>query len=370
MPRCNPAASLTTCLTFLLRFAHTPWFGCRKLLYPCPWRSWALVFSFASSLASFAGHFDPTASYGPLVSFGLQFETTPFVTRARLKQIVQETKQQRSPTGHHIDFDARRYACYFGERITYEQWRKLPRGTHEKPREGKDAHVISLTSWPPRTKEGTWGIWLTIESLMRQTVKPDGIILWLTEEEYPEGTKTLPQTLLDLQKRGLEIRWTAKNRRALTKLLPAFEAKIPANLITVDDDMVYHPRWLERLQISHNEHPQALHAGLARCLRVRGGQATPYHANPDHTTKGLCDDRFIPEGVLGVVYPYDETNATCYGLDWQVLSDVPSYVAPTDDLWFWLCRVLAGTPLYTLGYTLDEMRTCVLLAQPLFLNNF
>jgi hypothetical protein len=316
-----------------------------------------------------AGSSDPAAHLGPLINFALRFETTFLVTCERLRQTAQDTTQKHSITGRHIDFDTRRYQYYFGEQVTYEQWKKLPRGVRDNPRTGTGAYVVSLTSWPPRTREGTPGIWITIESLMRQTVKPDRIILWLTKEEYPDGDKTLPQTLVDLKARGLEIRWTQKNRRALTKLLPALEAKIPANIITVDDDMIYHRDWLKWLQTSHKQHPEALHAGLTRCLRVIDGQTMPYHANPNHTDKSKCEERFIHEGVLGVVYPYDNTNATCYGLDWRVLSDVPAYVSPTDDLWFWLCRVLAGTPLYTLGYTLDEMRTCVFLAQPLFWEN-
>lgn len=47
--------------------------------------------------------------------------------------------------------------------------------------------------------------WLSIESLMRQEVLPDRIILNLYESEFPD--KTLPWTLQQQTKRGLEINW-------------------------------------------------------------------------------------------------------------------------------------------------------------------
>jgi len=240
-----------------------------------------------------------------------------------------------------------------------------------KPKTGTDAYVISLTSWPARTQAGTPGIWVTIESLMRQTVKPDRIILWLSEEEYPDGDKELPQTLLDLQRRGLEIKWTPKNTKALKKLLPAMQAKIPANIITVDDDLVYNTRWLERLQTSHTTHPKALHANLAQYMPVQGGAMAPFQGSgqPYWDTKGVYDRHWFPECGGGTLFPYDPSGKTCYGLDGCVLTGAPAYVQGADDLWFYVCRVLAGTPFHLVGYkrqvSFREMR----LAQPLYVTN-
>jgi hypothetical protein len=65
------------------------------------------------------------------------------------------------------------------------------------------ALIISLASFPERITE----VHLTVYSLLSQTLKPDRIILWLANEEFPNGPVELPQTLSGLQKNGLEIRW-------------------------------------------------------------------------------------------------------------------------------------------------------------------
>ena len=79
------------------------------------------------------------------------------------------TQCLRALQGSHQDFDANLYKRYFKTSVTYAGWKALPRGVKTKPASGQNAYVISLTTWPPRTKKGTPGIWLTIESLMRES---------------------------------------------------------------------------------------------------------------------------------------------------------------------------------------------------------
>ena len=58
-----------------------------------------------------------------------------------------------------------------------------------------------MTSYPARISY----VHLAIKSLMLQSYKPDRIILWLAEEQFP--TKELPKELTDLCQYGLEIRF-------------------------------------------------------------------------------------------------------------------------------------------------------------------
>ena len=60
--------------------------------------------------------------------------------------------------------------------------------------------IISLTSFPARIHR----IWLVIESLLRQSYKPDMIILWLSKEQFG-SIDSLPSNLLKLRERGLQI---------------------------------------------------------------------------------------------------------------------------------------------------------------------
>ena len=322
-------------------------------------------------LPSFAGYADPLDFFEASVRHQLRSKRG-LISPENVRQAV-ATGSWRSAEGRHIDFDDMRYYHYFGgERITYDQWKKLPRGVAAKPKTGEEAYVVSLTSWTKRTEEGTPGVWATIESLMRQTKKPDRIILWLSEEEYPGGDKELPQTLLDLQRRGLEIKWTPKNTKALKKLLPALEAGIRANIVSVDDDGVYHGRWLERLCASHKEHLKALHANVGQYMPVVRGQMSCFQGTGRvyYYEKGCYKDHWFPEGCGGVLYCYDDSQRTCYGLDWGILDPhMLTYGLANDDLLFYLCRVLAGTPFYLLGYPKGEYLIETYLAAPLCAEN-
>ena len=60
--------------------------------------------------------------------------------------------------------------------------------------------IISMTSIPVRIDK----VWIVVESLLRQTYKPDQIILWLAKDEFKDCP--LPSTLKAQQKRGLQIR--------------------------------------------------------------------------------------------------------------------------------------------------------------------
>ena len=63
--------------------------------------------------------------------------------------------------------------------------------------------IASMTSFPARIEY----VHIALKSLMTQSYKPDRIVLWLAEEQFPEHH--LPQQLLTLQDYGLESNWCA-----------------------------------------------------------------------------------------------------------------------------------------------------------------
>ena len=58
--------------------------------------------------------------------------------------------------------------------------------------------IVSLTSYPPRINS----VHKVIESLYRQTVPADEIVLYLSLDEFPETKQDLPETLRSLDGRG------------------------------------------------------------------------------------------------------------------------------------------------------------------------
>lgn len=119
--------------------------------------------------------------------------------------------------------------------------------------------TASLTSYPARIKI----VWLAIKSIMLQTYKPDRIILWLAEEQFP--TKELPDNLKHLQQYGLEIKWCKDIYGHKKYQIPVMEQKSNEVIITFDDDIIYSPRCIERLMNTHKHFPH--------CLVCERGQA-------------------------------------------------------------------------------------------------
>lgn len=120
-------------------------------------------------------------------------------------------------------------------------------------RKNRDEFVIcSLTSFPARIKY----VHLAIKSLMLQTYKPDRIILWLAEEQFPD--KKLPEQLLKMERYGLEICWCHDMYGHKKYYYPVLNQKENEVVITFDDDIIYSPLCVARLMKKHKQYPNAL----------------------------------------------------------------------------------------------------------------
>lgn len=189
--------------------------------------------------------------------------------------------------------------------------------------------VVSLTSIPSRL-----GILhLTIRSLLRQTVQPEKIILWLNHELEDQ----LPKRLTRLQNNRFEIRF-ANQYCAHRKLVHALKAFPNHIIVTCDDDLLYRPNWLEWLIAEYRKHPTAITGHECRCIaQTRRGEALPYkewHSVPP----GACDRYILPIGYGGTLYPIGSLHA-------EVI-DETRYLALTpkaDDLWFKAMGMRQGT---------------------------
>lgn len=195
-----------------------------------------------------------------------------------------------------------------------------------------DAEVIvTLTTHGRRIYEA----YLAIESIMRGTIKPNRIILWLSDEIKGE---TLPQTLLNQCKRGLEIRYT-NDIGPYTKLIPSLREYPHALLVTIDDDIIYPYDALEMLLNAHVSHPFCICAN--RCLDVKIKKDRTLASFPtwkELETKGRISKLNFFEGLAGVLYP-----PGCFPE--EVFDEVGFLsICPTaDDIWFNCMALKNGT---------------------------
>lgn len=133
--------------------------------------------------------------------------------------------------------------------------------------------IVSMTSFPARIEAAA----NVVEQMMIQTLKPDEIILWLSEDQFPKKEQELPEELLDLKKYGLTIRWCQGDLRAYKKFLPAMK-EYPDDLIMIlDDDLVYPVDFAEKLYEAHQRFPDAIIASRVHEIGLdEQGKILPY----------------------------------------------------------------------------------------------
>lgn len=112
--------------------------------------------------------------------------------------------------------------------------------------------VVSLTSFPVRIGR----LWIVIESILRQTVRPERIVLWLSREQFPNEERDLPKSLLEQRSRGLDIRFVDRDIRSHKKYYYAFQEFKDKDVITIDDDLLYPSNLIENLYNTSLQNPE------------------------------------------------------------------------------------------------------------------
>lgn len=190
--------------------------------------------------------------------------------------------------------------------------------------------VVSLTTIPSRIKT----VHITIRSLLIQDVLPQKIILWV----HNSYESNIPTQLKKLLGNRFEIRFSPYtfSHRKLIHSLESFPNSI---IVTCDDDLIYHPKWLRLLYQEHLKNPKVIIGN--RCREISydlNNQVKPYLKWP-YVNNQIINVKFLmPVGAFGVLYPPNL-------LDERVL-DVNLFTAlspKSDDLWFKTMTLLKGT---------------------------
>ncbi len=193
--------------------------------------------------------------------------------------------------------------------------------------------VVSLTSFPKRLNT----LWLTIESLKRQTVLPSKIVLYLINEEVSK--ENLPQSLLKEIDNIFEIRFRSGKLRAHGKYHFAMNDFPESYIITVDDDMMYPYDTIEALWNAHVQYPQCVITNNTHQISSENGLIKPYAEwlNIFKSSAPVDMLGLIPMGVGGALYPphslYRDT------LNFNLAKELSYYA---DDLWLYAMTRLAN----------------------------
>lgn len=194
-------------------------------------------------------------------------------------------------------------------------------------RESADC-IVSLTSYGRRVQEGI--VCYSIYSILRQTVQPKRIILWLSETEWNDTN--LPRQVAALRDKGVEIRYCA-DMRSYKKLLPSIALCPEEHIVTIDDDIIYPKGLLYELWNEHLAHPKDIIAGIAAAPQPD----QPYNLwqNTPGGTEGLS---LFPTGVGGILYPAHSLKKEM--MDYTIAKQ---YAPFADDVWFWAAGMIQNT---------------------------
>jgi hypothetical protein len=208
--------------------------------------------------------------------------------------------------------------------------RLLPQGgAHNLPGE----LIVSLTSHPPRFST----LHLSLECLLRQSVKPDRLILWIAHQDIC----SLPYKVTRLRRLGLEIR-ACDDLRSYKKLVPSLLQFPDAFIVTADDDLYYERGWLKLLIDGLQAGSRTIIARrVVRLRRANDRSLSPFNewtgdAN-DIAARNPSGD-IMSETGAGALFPPRclDPRATDQNLFQRL--------APNgDDLWFYWCARMKGT---------------------------
>ncbi|HMQ06350.1 MAG TPA: hypothetical protein PKC30_03565 [Saprospiraceae bacterium] len=200
----------------------------------------------------------------------------------------------------------------------------------------EEKYIVSLTSFPARMDR----IWITIDSLLRQSFKPDRVILWLGNEQFPGWI--VPDELKALQQRGLEIRM-CDDLKSHKKYYYSCSQFKDANIITCDDDVYYPRNTLEELVNTHIKYPTSVVANFAHLIICREGRISPYK-KWKHKYKSIKkpSHQLLQVGVGGVLYPPNSLYKDVFN------KELIFQLSPkSDDVWLKTMSYLNGTKIIT-----------------------
>lgn len=214
--------------------------------------------------------------------------------------------------------------CEWFYNIPFRQWIErhpsVKYGLNKKKREQKV--IVSLTSFPKRIDT----VWLTIETLFRQSCKADEIILWLAESQF-DGVESLPENLLRMRERGLTIRF-CDDLRSHKKYFYVMQEHPEDLVILADDDIFYSFDVIRKLLKMHKKYPNEIVCMTTAII-------TGVHDLPDVWGRPRHNERIEHSSVAqaftggGTLYPPHSLDAK-----YLFRKDLIQKLCPyADDLW-------------------------------------
>ena len=207
--------------------------------------------------------------------------------------------------------------------------------------------IVSLTSYPARINY----VSTTINTLLRQTVKPDRIVLWLANDEFKNKEADLPDNLIKLKDLGLEIRW-CKNLYSYKKIVPALQEFPNDIIVTADDDLYYDVDWLESLYNEYLKNPSNIYVRRAVRMKISDGKIADAYKRDEAVKVNYKKASYSNQlmGGSGCLFPPHCLHSDVFDEE-KIMSIIPTH----DDIYLWVMAILNNTKIQVVTGFDEEM---------------
>ena len=202
--------------------------------------------------------------------------------------------------------------------------------------------IVSLTSYPQRIDY----VADVVRSLFAQLQLPDLTVLYLSEDQFPDGVKSLPPSLTSCLGRDFQIRWVRGDMRSHKKYLYAVRDFPEDLVITVDDDIVCRNTLVGDLLSAHTRHPHAVAAIRTHLMEFdSNGVLLPYSSwqmEVGNPRPELCDRpsmRLFGTSGAGMLFPPGSLPAAAFDP-----GTIGEACPNADDVWLKAMTAIAGYP--------------------------
>ena len=217
--------------------------------------------------------------------------------------------------------------------------------------------IVSLASIPSRINV----VNVAIETLLRQNLKPNRLILWLPDSMNYEN---IPFLLKLQTKRGLEIQF-CEEIGPYKKFYYTLQRYPDAIIVTADDDLFYPRYWLQELYKAYQVDPNNIYGHRLHRITMTENNVNAYlewHWEISFSRKpsymNFCT------GVGGVLYPPNSLPKE------TLRKEVFQKLAPkADDVWLKAMTVLTNYPHVKVDNVLPMLYVCNTQRQSLYQYN-
>ena len=197
--------------------------------------------------------------------------------------------------------------------------------------------AVSLTSWTPRLET----LPLTLVCLLDQTVRAQGIYVWLTEDDLAR----LPAPTLEaFSAHGVSFQ-VCENMGPHKKWLPMIRMGFQKPFVICDDDIFYPCSWLGSLV--EEDRPDSYVGTRIHRMAGRGPELAGYES----WSRDICWDgkpsewNFITGCGGAVIHP------SRIGADFRDGDRIKNACPKADDIWLKAAHLAVGIPVYKTRYS-------------------